>query len=120
MAWWRDVEQALSTRPQLERQASEIAAPFFHSNVARFMSKTIAPALTTLALEAMRSEAETCAPVIEGPRSMLRDVVVYMDRRGRWLEEMSALLGLPPLDTDIARLRRMAMEDIQRQVDAAR
>jgi hypothetical protein len=119
MAWWRDVEQALASRSALERHASEVAAPFFHSDVAWFMSTTMVHTITRQALVAMASGTAACTPLVEGPARMFRQVVVFMERRGRWLEEMSALIGLPPLDADLAGLRRRATGDIQRQVDAA-
>jgi hypothetical protein len=118
-AYWRQVEQAMARRPDLERVASAASAPFLHGEVARFISEHLVRSLAYQAIEALRlSEYEEFSPVLRWARSLLAATPEYVERRARYLQDDAdhAALGIDRLDTDLVSLRARAIAAIREQL----
>ena len=102
-------------RPALEQHASSVSAPFLQGEVAEFISGVLVTEIIRQAAEAKRRGRREVTPVIEASPSMLLDVVEYVRRRGRWLEETVSLelTGVEPLEPELVALRRRAVRTLE-------
>jgi hypothetical protein len=121
MAYWRQVEQALASRPALELHASSVSAPFLQGEVAEFISSTLVTDVIRQATRARQEGLDEVAPVVTGPVDLLAATVDYVRRRGRWMEETVSLelIGVAPLERELVTLRRAVIDRLERGLEAA-
>jgi hypothetical protein len=111
MAFWREVEQAMATRPAFEHHASSVSAPFLRGAVAEYLSGVMCTEIIRQAVEAKRAGAKDVRPVITGGSDILLEAVETIRRRGRWMDETLSLeaAGVNPLEPEFVELRKRAV-----------
>jgi hypothetical protein len=121
MAFWREVEQAMATRPAYEQYASSVSAPFLRGEVAEYLSGVLVPDVLRQAIEAKRLGQPEFRPVVTGPFDILRESADHIHRRGRWMDETVSLevAGVDPLEPELVGLRKRVVRSIEQAIAEA-
>jgi hypothetical protein len=117
MAYWREIEQAMASRPALERHASALSAPFVREPFADHLSGVWVTSIIQQAADAKRADAATVAPELEGSPDQLLRAAQYVERRGRWLQSTIVVeaMGIQPLEPHLVRLRAESVRALREQ-----
>jgi hypothetical protein len=121
MAFWREVEQAMATRPAYEQYASSVSAPFLRGEVAEYLSGVLVTDVLRQAVEAKRLGQPELRPLVTGPFKILRGAAEHIHRRGRWMDETVSLevAGVEPLEAELVGLRKRVVRSIQQAIAQA-
>ena len=121
MAFWREVEAKMLTRPQLEAFSSKHSAPFLHDYVARFISTVLVRDIMTQAHEADGEGRAEVAPVLRADPQLLMEALGYVRKRAEWMSapEVMEAMGIEPLEEPLVRLRARVVETLGDQLTNA-
>ena len=115
MAYWRQVEALMLSRPALAEHAAEQAAPFIREPIADYLSDVVIPQIIKQASEADRLGRPMVMPVLEVDPELLAKGLDYVARRGAWLLTV-AEKSIPRLAPELVELRARAVEFVKPQL----
>jgi hypothetical protein len=115
MAYWRQVEALMLSRPALAEHAAEQSAPFIREPVADYISGVLIPQLVKAASAAEQRGDPMVQPVVEVEPETLLKGLDYVRRRGAWLLTLDDRT-LPRLDPELVELRARAIAFVTPQL----
>lgn len=117
MRYWREVEAVMLDHPRLAELAGrESGAAFIREPLADYISHELIPQIVDAAEQALPGPA--VSPELEVDADRAQDVVTYIARRTRWLEEpgVQKALGVQPLAPRIVDLRMRVLVTVRDQI----
>jgi len=117
MAFWREIEQKMGERPELEQQASTLAAPFVRDEIAGYLSAVVIPAIVDQARRATAAGELSVEPAFDGDQEVLERGLDYVAKRGAFLTpEICRAMDVEPLEPKLAELRNRVLESLRHQL----